>query len=32
MSVDLADLMGPNRDALIQQWQKIFGCPAPDWI
>jgi hypothetical protein len=32
MSVDLAELMELNRDALIQQWQKIFGCPAPEWI
>jgi hypothetical protein len=29
---DLAELMGLNRSALIQQWQKIFGDPAPGWI
>lgn len=29
---DLAELMGLNRNALIQQWQKIFGGPAPGWI
>jgi Protein of unknown function (DUF2924) len=29
---DLAELMGLNRNALIQQWQKTFGGPAPGWI
>jgi Protein of unknown function (DUF2924) len=29
---DLAELMGLNRNALIQQWQEIFGGPAPGWI
>lgn len=29
---DLAELMGLNRNALIQQWKKIFGGPAPGWI
>lgn len=29
---DLAELLGLNRGALIREWQKIFGCPAPGWI
>jgi hypothetical protein len=29
---ELTELMGLNRDALIREWQKIFGYPAPGWI
>jgi hypothetical protein len=29
---DLAELMGLNRNALLQRWQEIFGGHAPGWI
>lgn len=32
MSENFPELMGLTRDDLIQQWQKIFGHPAPGWI
>jgi hypothetical protein len=29
---DLTELMGMNKNALIREWKKIFGYPAPGWI